>query len=311
MTASELLTLRPTSPLRQPAWRWELARHLRGKPKLAQTHDDPFVADAMALQRQIEQARTEDETAEVFLTGADPADAYLFWTAGTAAEVQGPTAGPGNPAASGPLSAPALAQAELEALILADRPPAKISKVTGLSEAAVTAYEQWFFDVRSRLGRPGWISANVIGSLFDTSPLVLLPNLIRAYGYYTRSVRIVRTLVGGFDQAIARRAGRDPGRFFGADAVTAGGLKAALAVRMMSVTDARSFGRIIELHHEAADLEAKFAGTGGGGSESEDKFKAAFQVLRGKIERGYREVPTDAHVPGVLRLATDTEKETG
>lgn len=282
------------------------------RPKSLRNPADKAVADAINLQDGLDEHQSEADLATVLDIGGDASDAYLFYTSGVSAELQGNGSNQSNTnpvPGTGPLSAQALARAELEALVLADRPADKIAKVVGLSPGAVTAYEQFFFDVRDRLDRPGWISANVIGSLFDTSPLVLLPNLIRAYGYYTRSVRVVRTLVGGFDQAIARRAGRDPGRFFGADALTAGGLKAALAIRMMDVTNPKVFGRVIELHHEAADLEVKRAGVTGGGSEAEDKFKAAFAIIRGKIDRGYQEEPIDVHMPpsSSLKIVTDND----
>src|SRR5438067_1928326 len=88
---------------------------------------------------------------------------------------------------------------------------------------------RWHLAGRDRLDRPGWVAANVIGSLHHGSVAALLPALVRAYGYYTRSARIVRAAATGFDHAAARRAAREnPDRFFAADAVSAGGLKAAL-----------------------------------------------------------------------------------
>lgn len=289
----EVLIERPTHPLRPPDWRWQLAAAVhemspndqdRIVPRL-----DPLVAVAYDVQTHTRATQTDTQRAQLW-ANADPAaaDAFDFWTAATTSRAQPAGRGAWD---LGPLGPEPLAMAALDGLILAGRPAEKCGRYVGLSAAAVGWYEAWWFDVRGRLRSPGWVAANVIGSLHQGEVTTLLPALIRAYGYYTRSARVVKTAASGFDAAVAHRAGRDVGRFFAADAAAAGALKAALVARMLPVHDPRTFARVIELHHEALDVEVKARQFGG--SEDAARLKAAADVLVGRIETGYGAAPVD------------------
>jgi hypothetical protein len=266
----EKLNLRPGSPFRPVTWRWQLAQEIRSGPAARRRAcPDDQVRTAVEVQEGLEQYDV-DEKLRLLDRHDGLGDAYAFWVSGstTAADK-----GPG----SGPLSSAALAQAELEALVLAGKRPEKIAAHTGMSEAAVGWYEALWFDVRSRRRHPGWVAANVIGSLHHGTAATLIPALVRAMGYYTRSMRVVTAVTCSFDGRAARTSADDPARFFASDAIFAGRLKASLATRLYTL-DQKTFGRIIELHHEAVDLETKTRQTTG--SEGETKFLDAFKQLQ-------------------------------
>jgi hypothetical protein len=279
--AFDILACRPGHPQRPPDWRWRLARLVLDNSRLPLPAPDHATTQAMRLLSAYNDASTEATKAEVLLKVPDAADAFAFWAAGTV----GGVAPPATAAPDGTLLADdAMARAGLEALILARQRPETVAKTVGLTAAAVRWYEAFFFDVRDRLGRPGWVAARVIGPLYHGVPAVLLPALVRAYGYYSRSGRVVRAVVGAFDAASSRAAAAaDPARFFAADAVAAGGLKAALATRLAPF-DARTYARMIELHHEAVDLETRAKPVGGAIEES---YKAALAALASGLEYSY------------------------
>lgn len=265
----ELLNLRPGSSFRPVTWRWQLAQQIRsGPPIRKKAYPDDQVRAAAEVQEGLEHYSTEEKirTLELY---PSLGDAYAFWVSGSAAHA---SSGPGG----GPLSSAAMAQAEMEGLILAGKKPDKIAAHVGMAPESVSWYEALWFDVRDRRKHPGWIAANVIGSLHHGTPTTLIPALVRAMGFYTRSARVVKSVAGAFDGISARQAGDDPSRFFAGDAVFSGRLKASLATRLYSL-DQKTYGRIIELHHEAVDLETKTRQLSG--SEAEAKYKDALNLF--------------------------------
>lgn len=265
----ELLNLRPGSPFRPVTWRWQLAQQIRsGAPSRKKPYPDDKVRAAAEVQAGLEHYSVEEK---VRTLDQYPAlgDAYAFWVSGSAARAE---TGPGG----GPLSSAAMAQAEMEGLILAGKKPEKIAAHVGMDPESVSWYESLWFDVRDRRKHPGWIATNVIGSLHYGTPTTLIPALVRAMGYYTRSSRVVKSVASAFDGVSARQAGNDPAQFFASDAVFSGRLKASLATRMYAL-DQKTYGRIIELHHEAVDLETKTKQLSG--SETEAKYKDALNLF--------------------------------
>lgn len=270
----DALNLRPGSPFRPVTWRWQVAQEIRsGPPNRRRAFPDAQTRTAAEVQDGLERYTAADKLRALERV-PDLADAYAFWVSGTAASASGgPTVGPLNPIA--------LAQAELEAMVLAGKKPEKIAAHTGMSVGAVGWYEALWFDARSRRKHAGWIAANVIGSLHQGTVTALIPALIRAMGYYTRSMRIVKAVTSSFDARAARASGSDPSRFFAADAIFSGRLKASLATRLYQF-DPRTFARIIELHHEAVDLETKTRQVGG--SENETKYLDAINNLKRNLQ---------------------------
>jgi len=312
----DLFSLSPTSAMRPPAWRWELARLLtdRRVGRDPVIHADPDVTAAAHMQDLTAVDATTAGQVEAYLSVPQhQADAYVFHSRTRLAGDCDPPK-PADPALAedypmhGPLTAEAMARAHLEALVLARKSPEAIAKHVGLTPEAVTQYERWWFDVRDRLPRTGWVAHRVIGSLHQGPPHILLPALVRAYGYYTRSTRVVQTVVGAFDPVQARAAGRDPARFFASDAVAAGGLKAALAVRLMPLTR-RTYARVMELHHQALEVATK-AGQAGG-TDEEQKYKTALGELFGKVDHRYRQAPVElppvaaGPLPRLVEVAED------
>lgn len=299
-----LLNARPGCAQRPPDWRWELARarreYARDPRTLGLLAVDEYVGLAEELQAAADLSSPDPDRLAFLLTAAEAAEAYAFRVGTLAAE-----SAPGEDGQFyGPLTAMAMSRAELEALVLAGKSPKTISKVCGLSEAAAGWYERFWFDVRDRLGRPGWVAANAIGDLHQPgTPAALLPALVRAYGYYTKSARVVRAVVSTFDAPAARRAAKDPGRFFAADAAQSGALKAALATRVWGIHP-KSVARIVELHHEALDIEAKFSNLGG--SDAEAKYRDAAARVLGTIELAYGAEPDD-DAPSLPRLVSAQE----
>ena len=293
LTALELFTLTPTSTLRPPGWRWELARELRNRPRpdgRLPSHSDPDVDQAIIVQEASSRCESEAERHRLLqLIKPHAADAYVFRRRADIS-VDTPINDTEDYPLFSPLTADAIAKSELEALVLARKKPETISRVTGLSVDAVNQYEKWWFDVRDRLDRPGWVATNVIGTLHQGDPGTLLPALIKAYGYYTRSARVVRTAAGMFDAQNARSAADNPNSFFTQDALTAGGLKAAIAVRLMPLNK-RTYARVMELHQAATEIANKNAVEAG--SEDSARFRDAVSVLADRIDRRYGAAPTD------------------
>jgi hypothetical protein len=290
LSAVELFVQRPGHPLRPATWRWAAANYVRNRPPADPvTYQDEYCRAAGDLQEGLAGASSDELRAALLFKAGAAADAYVFWISASTAE--------GNPhpddcrdyPMAGAITAPALAKAELEALILAGKPVEKIARHVGLDPETVRWYERLWFDVRDRLRRPGWVAQAVIGSLHQGSPAALLPALVRAYGYYTKSARLVKAVVAAFDAPAARKAARDPARFFMADAAHASGLKAALAARLLPL-DRRTYARVVELHHEALDLEAKAQLTGSSAAES--TYLDAVNRLSGALAHGYGE-PVD------------------
>lgn len=301
LKATERLVLRPDSHLRPPAWRWELARLLVGNlptPDRYSTpvhHHDPEVESAARTLQLLEKPGIdEDERLDNF--GAihpHQADAYVFYDSAVFAAVTDPVlpagSGESHPMV-GPLTAEAISRAQLDALILAGKSPDRIANIMGLPEAVVTQYESWWFDVRDRLKHKGWVAAKVIGSLLQGPPALILPALIRAYGYHTKDSRIVNRVVSMFDSKTTRNMARDPVTFFSKDAVAAGGLKAALAVRLMPL-GSKTYAQVMELHHDAMEIAAKSGQ--GAASESEEMYRGAAHSIFGRIEHGHRMAPVE------------------
>lgn len=307
----DLLTYRPDSRLRPSSWRWDLARYFRDR-----SYDDPNVdhpdLDVVAAYRLmfvVEGERTEtDRLSKLLSLPTSQTDAYAFHTRAILAR---DTDIPGNDPDSdypmcGPLTADAMAKAQLEAFVLAGKSAEHISKVTGLDPSAVTQYEKWWFDVRDRLANPGWVATSVIGSLQQGPPSMLLPSLIRAYGYYTKSSRIVRAVTGLFDAPSARAKAKDPAQYFAADAVFSGSLKAALAVRMMPL-GRRTYARVMELHHAAMDVALKSGQDAG--TEDANTFREASARLFKQLDRKYHEAPIETpESPPVPRLVQHVDQ---
>lgn len=298
------LLLRESSPQRPPTWRWDLAGTLASAPQAELTAQDDWVRTARRIQDENRSGATESAVAAAIASLGPVADAYAFWLNGRTAAAGTPNKPDDYTPVFGPLTPAALALAELEALVLADKKPASIAKHTGLSVPAVLWYERLWFDVRSRLKQRGWVANAVIGTLHQGNLGTLLPALIRAYGYFTKSARIVSALVSGFDARVARNAAQSPESFFAADAMAAGGMKAALAVRLMPLNDRRTHARVVELHQEATRIAAD--ATALAGNDDENKLRAAVNVLTDRVKFKYGKAPAPATEP--LKISAHKEE---
>ena len=293
MATCPLHLLRADSGLRPPTWRWDLARVLHDRRVNLPDVTEPGVE--MAAKLQAAAARGDPiAVAEALAPLGAAADAYAFWLSGTTARAGPNVEQNGYVQEFGALNPPAMALAEIEALMLAGKSADLIARRTGLTPVAVRWYEALWFDVRDRLRNPGWVSTHVIGTLHQGTLGTLLPALVRAYGYYTKSARVVAAAVSGFDAPAARAAAQSPHTFFAADATSAGSLKAALAVRLMPLTDRRTHARVVELHQEATRISADAALAAG--SADENKLRDAVAYFAKQIKMEYGRAP-DPELP--------------
>ena len=290
-TATDLLVCRPSHPLRPPAWAWCLAKEFRNAPDaFKRLAADESVAIACEMQTRLSNVVGQgiDAELEVLLQFGALADAYAFWVSGEPAIPPPvlPTAGGKKGYTPEVVGPNVLARAELEALILANKSPKAISKRTNLGEEAVSWYERLFYDVRDRLSRKGWICANAIGEIHQSKTAVALPALVRAYGFHTKSARIVSSIVSTFDSVMTRDALATPGDFWRKDVKGTTGVKAGIAAKLMHFAGSDSLAAIIEAHHTAIDVEtrSKLNST----SVGENKYKELVEQLQGKIDWEYR-----------------------
>jgi len=226
-----------------------------------------------------------DAELEVLMQFGKMADAYAFWVAGE--PVVAPPPQPGvKPSFFESVGTNVLARAELDALILANKSPKAISKRTNLDPEAVVWYERMFYDVRDRLSRKGWICANAIGEIYQVKTSVALPALVRAYGFHTKSARVVTSIVSTFDAFAIRDAVANPSDFWRRDVKGTTGVKAAIAAKLAAFGGWESLNAMINTHHAAIDVEtrAKLNST----SEGENKYKDLVDQLQTKIDWQYR-----------------------
>ena len=137
------IDLSPENPWRAPDWCWQRAALLARNELQPSRVDDRTVKRATKFLRSLDRSETAGDTQLLF--NRDPA---LYWA---------------HRLYQGQNEMYSL-RAELEARILANDNPERMSTVTGLSEQAIQNYEQMFFDVRSRLKCSGFILHVIIGT---------------------------------------------------------------------------------------------------------------------------------------------------
>lgn len=289
----DILRDRGHHPRRAPDWRWRLARAINNTPYRrfrGNESDDEHVLAASAIQSAYKDHQSADELAEMLAGWGPVREAYEFWTESHAqADADRQSAGTSKPDFQ-PVSMGVLQLATLEAYLLTGSPSSEISRYIPLTPAGVDAYEKLFFDVRSRLAMPGWISTAAIGPLYQTGPLTMIPNLTKAYGYYSRSLDVARTVSTTFNEALMQQNAGDADRLLNADRRATSAARAALAIRMMNL-NYNTYEKIIELHNDTLETDAKLKLDAG--TAAEESLLTAVEILRQQLDWSYGEAPTN------------------
>lgn len=86
---------------------------------------------------------------------------------------------------------------ELEASVLANVESAEIAVSVGSTEAVIVAYEELFFDVRSRLDRPSYIRNYIIGTNVQTIDYKDYDKLWKHYAYDNGGYEVLKAVIKG------------------------------------------------------------------------------------------------------------------
>lgn len=141
----------PFNPLRVPNWRWERAGAIaQHNLPVSRRRDDVAVRRAVNFRTAITACRTPRD----FMLLADKyPDTYWAWKLWTAAD---------------DLGEPSTIRSEVEARLLTGAENEKIAERFDIRPGAIGVYEQFFFAVRDKLKRPGYIVHAVIGPSLHT-----------------------------------------------------------------------------------------------------------------------------------------------
>ena len=142
-----VLTNRVDNPRRPPDWRWQRAGELIDGARVARGRDDAGVRQAMKFRRLLARCRNDED--RLIALDACPA----LYEAHSLYSVEDDAPEP---------------RWELEARLLAREPFPVIERKMGLSKEVIEAFEQYFFDVISRLDAPSLIVHTVIGRAVQT-----------------------------------------------------------------------------------------------------------------------------------------------
>lgn len=294
-TELSILRNRGRHPHRDVNWRWLLAGYISdhrnfGGPEL----DDHAVVAAQLIQSAYKDHQSEEELAEMLRSGGEYVEAYTFWHTAKSMEFGGidPLTIPEGKAEFKTVTPKSIEMAALEGMILTGAADDKIITPAGISPDGIRSYEELFFDVRSRLRNSSWIASAVVGTLHQSSPLMMIPALIRAYGYQSKSLDLVRQVAETFETELLSRAAveEEPNRFFELDRRSTNAMRSAMTARMRPY-NRYTYKEILESHNETAELDAKLKQNMG--AQSEQDLRDAVNMLRQAMQTGYREAPTN------------------
>lgn len=292
MTEIDILKNRAGHLRRPPDWRWQLAGYLHDRPTFVGPEiEDEGVIKAMLIQNAYRDHQSSEELAEMLRSGGPYIDAYTFWQE-TSLGLASQPAPPDDKAEFKPLVSHAIDKAELEGMILTGKPIDEICEYAPLKGETLRCYEELFFDVRDRLKLSTWISNTVIGPLHQSSPFAAIPNLIRAYGYQSKSLTVVRQVAETFSAAVLAKIAveEEPDRYFDEDFRSNGSMKAALASRMRPF-NRYTYEKIMDVHNETREIDFKLRT--GQGIKDEAELREAVRIFHKQLDIGYGEEPTN------------------
>lgn len=260
-------------------WRWRMAQAYIAEPdrKEVRRSVDAAVMDAVDLQRDLATVQDPFDLYEVLRDYGPLGEAYQIFTISDRHDAPGQT----------PLGL-AMFAAELEGLILAGGSDEEISKDTGITPEAVTAYEATFFDVRNRLDKKLWRSAVVVDPVLEGPADKAAAGIVRAYGEHAKKPALVSAAARGFDPAVA--AYDNLYAAVNADVQYAIAAKTQLSVRTVSVKD-KAFRSIAEVHQQQLAHDAA-TGKANGGNDQTAEVIAYLLTDRAKFD--YHAPPADA-----------------
>lgn len=212
-------------------------------------------------------------------------------------------------AAGSELYGSALMALELETMVLAGARSATIATSVGLTVDTVEAYEKLFFDVRSRLNMTAWVCGTVLEPLrvvAEDEKLqlhVLLPRLVRAYGYLAKNYNLAKLFLRTIDSKGIRAGAKSGGAKEAAlaDLIGVSVQQAVLATRMIDPSNPRVYRTLMETFAKISE-SARERGAEGG--EDKEVYRNAVQKLFQAVEWGCTNDPTQpAIIPAeVLQL---------
>lgn len=290
----DILRNRAGHPQRAPDWRWWLAGHIRDNPHFTgQENDDPALERAGMFQGLYKDHQSTAELSEGLRSGAEYAEAYQFWHIAQSAETEDQVRR-GTDESKFEFKTvihKRIELAELEGMILTGSSYEDIAGYAAITPAGIRAYEELFFDVRSRLRSSNWVTSVAIGSLHQGNPLTMIPALIRAYGYQSRSLDVTRQVADTFASHLVHiAADADANRFFDEDRRSTNSMRAALASRMRPY-NRYTYEKIIEIQNDTLEVDAKLKLHQG--AQAEQELRDAAKRIKDALDVGYRMEPTN------------------
>lgn len=186
---------------------------------------------------------------------------------------------------------------ELETMILANAKPITICHNTGLNPLTVDAYEKLFFDIRDRLNMTSWVCGHVLEPLRVVEADkkvgldILLPRLIKAYGYLAKNYNLAKLFLRTIDPVSIRRSARSGGVYEAAfsDLMGTSVQQAVLAARMVDPSNPKAYRSITEMFIKIAECARE---KGAEGSDNQEVFSNAIQKLFSAVDWQYAKDPT-------------------
>lgn len=294
----ELWKTRADNNRRPPDWRWRVAQIINNSPGQGESRFvglermDPLIKTVRDLQTMHTDVKTPIRAILARFEHDHPvAEAYELWAGSHSAIARADIADVNLKEYQRTPVVELLELARLDGLILARTRPQIIADIYAVSVDGVRMYEEIFFDVRDRLRAVSWVASNVIGTLYQAGPITILPRLIRAYGYYLRSRRVVNEVASVFNAPEMRKIAREnPDQVYYKGCLATQAMKADMAIKA-KVVDKMTHDSILEQHREALESAAKIGLTQKTGAEQQ--LLEAIGIVSGKTIWGYGNAPTN------------------
>lgn len=228
---SDYFSLTKKCPCRPPAWRWlQAAYHLDHPDERLPPPKDRWIERAMTIQLGLRAGKPREEILKIDRECRHCLRAHDLW----ADDVR-------------------LTKAVIESRILADETAADIARKFGMPKRTIEVFERLFFDVRPKLQHTGYVFCTVLGPEYhDWSRMPRFETVLKALAY-TYGPWMLDAVLQYTTTSIRPASIAEVGQILRDIPFDEIDMRAALAVRMLPITDATRPGiltaaaRVLEL----------------------------------------------------------------